>query len=256
MRVMKRIALLLAAALLPWCAARAEASIETAYAALSELMPAESVELIDQPDYVGGKAVRVSGSEQGMGYEIWIVFETERDVRCVFYGSPDTFTVPDGQRENLLVFLNTLNADPASPTVYLTDYGYPAGHAAITLPEDGDEALKLFAQNTVVGAVRAMQLIAGSNCYASAAPTPEPTSPPITVEEESESATASTGGHIEYVYADKPCPMCHTTGDCWMCHGTGVYRMYGQTVDCDKFCSYCNGTGYYQVLEPVFVADD
>lgn len=39
------------------------------------------------------------------------------------------------------------------------------------------------------------------------------------------------------------CPICYGSGNCKLCHGTGTYRNYGQSVQCDRKCSACGGTG-------------
>lgn len=258
MRIKRKIILILCAALALGFTASAEVDIYSAYDIATRYIPKIQIDLVDQPDYVGGKGVRIALSEDGKDYEIWWVFETQRKVKCIFFGLPESYTVPEGQRDNFLKLLNNINAEETFPTVYLADSGIPAGHASITLPKDGEETLKLFMEDTIDASVFAMKIISESACYDRVAPTAKPTSAPKVTAAPSNTAssgTSASGGHLEYYYEDTPCFNCYGTGTCPLCHGTGTYRMYGQSVPCDRQCSACSGSGVIPSLRSRWVAD-
>lgn len=52
----------------------------------------------------------------------------------------------------------------------------------------------------------------------------------------------------EWVEVEKDCPSCYN-GTCTICNGSGVYRMYGESVPCRIFCSSCDGLGTYTTRE-------
>jgi len=62
-----------------------------------------------------------------------------------------------------------------------------------------------------------------------------------------------SGFSVEYRTVDRPCPVCHGSGSCNLCSGTGVYRIYGESVDCDPVCSFCDGIGTYEAMEYYYV---
>lgn len=63
---------------------------------------------------------------------------------------------------------------------------------------------------------------------------------------------AERTGHFEWRQVERDCPSC-MGGSCRICNGTGVYRMYGQEVLCDIFCSACSGKGTITQDEYVYV---
>ncbi len=67
-----------------------------------------------------------------------------------------------------------------------------------------------------------------------ATPSPKPTAAPV--------VTGSSGGEWVWVEVEKDCPYC-IHGECGTCNGSGVYRLYGQAVDCPKDCAACDGKG-------------
>ncbi len=79
---------------------------------------------------------------------------------------------------------------------------------------------------------------------AMATPTPRPTVKPA----DNPIITSSPGGDWEWVEVEKDCPYC-IHGECGTCNGTGVYRLYGQAVDCPKECAACDGAGSYTSRE-------
>ena len=79
---------------------------------------------------------------------------------------------------------------------------------------------------------------------AMATPTPKPTAIPTAAP----AVTASSGGEWVWVEVEKDCPYC-IHGECGTCDGSGVYRLYGQTVDCPKECAACDGAGSYTSRE-------
>jgi hypothetical protein len=95
-------------------------------------------------------------------------------------------------------------------------------------------------------------MLAGGLCPAFAASAPKVTAAPSNTVS---SGTSASGGHLEYYYEDAPCFNCHGTGTCPLCHGTGTYRMYGQSVPCDRQCSACSGSGVIPSLRSRWVAD-
>ena len=52
---------------------------------------------------------------------------------------------------------------------------------------------------------------------------------------------------------ERPCLTCHGSGKCNLCNGTGVYRAYGEAVDCPVICSFCKGEKTYEAMEPYYV---
>ncbi len=63
-----------------------------------------------------------------------------------------------------------------------------------------------------------------------------------------------SGGHYEWQNVSEDCPFC-VGGSCKTCNGTGVYRLYGQAVDCDPHCSTCDGKGTITQRKYVFIPD-
>lgn len=76
--------------------------------------------------------------------------------------------------------------------------------------------------------------------YSPQMPTPAPVQPP----------GPGSNGHIEEVEID--CPFC-VGGVCDLCHGTGTYHLYGQSRDCPRECSSCDGRG--TITQKQWVAD-
>ena len=64
----------------------------------------------------------------------------------------------------------------------------------------------------------------------------------------------SPGRHLEYQQVKVDCPSCYG-GKCSVCNGSGTYRNYGAAVPCDRYCSSCNGLGYFYQSQPVWVYD-
>lgn len=247
---MKYLSLLLALALLVPCAAAAESPVDTAFAAVTEQFPSLSAEIRDQPEYLYGQAIHLAGEENGKKFEIFFVFTAEDTVECVFFGDPETYTVPESRKGSALVFLNRLNAANLYPTLYLADMGYPAGFASAVLPAGDDAALVSFVRRSVLGAVQAMQMIAFCQDFGA----PEATTTPAPTPEAR--PTDNTQWRMQTVYRDQICPICFGSGDCTLCQGTGTYRRYGVSVPCDKECSYCGGTGSVPILVTEWVPVD
>lgn len=61
--------------------------------------------------------------------------------------------------------------------------------------------------------------------------------------------SASSGVGWSWQTQTLSCPQCKGTRSCQLCHGTGIYRLYGQNVECETLCSFCNGTGVYEVTQ-------
>ena len=59
-------------------------------------------------------------------------------------------------------------------------------------------------------------------------------------------------GHWEWQKVKVDCPSC-VGGICPLCNGSGVYRMYGQSIPCERRCSVCDGLGYFYQDEYVYV---
>ncbi|MCI6378286.1 MAG: hypothetical protein MR842_11135 [Clostridiales bacterium] len=66
--------------------------------------------------------------------------------------------------------------------------------------------------------------------------------------------TAASHGHWEWQTTEVDCPSC-VNGWCSVCNGTGIYRLYGQTVACRIYCSSCDGRGTITQRTYVFVPD-
>lgn len=79
---------------------------------------------------------------------------------------------------------------------------------------------------------------------------PAPTSPPA----QQGGTDAPTGGHWENVLVEQDCPSC-AGGSCSICNGTGVYRLYGESVFCPRECSSCDGLGFYITTQMIYVFD-
>lgn len=112
----------------------------------------------------------------------------------------------------------------------------PSGPYAMLLPDYGGTAM-LMVETTLP--------------YAPALPTATPAPRPVVTPAPQ---TGGSGGHWESVTVEKDCPSC-TNGSCSICHGTGVYRLYGQAVDCDRDCASCDGKGTYESTQLVWVYD-
>lgn len=76
--------------------------------------------------------------------------------------------------------------------------------------------------------------------------------------QENEYAVSSAGqnSHVRYEWVTRQitCIACHGSKICSLCNGTGVYRLYGTANPCPKYCTTCDGKGYYEqtTYEPVF----
>lgn len=73
-----------------------------------------------------------------------------------------------------------------------------------------------------------------------ATPTPKPTAQPTPLPE----MPSTSSGEWVWVEVEKDCPSC-VNGTCSICKGTGVYRLYGEEIPCDRDCSSCDGRGTY-----------
>ncbi len=60
------------------------------------------------------------------------------------------------------------------------------------------------------------------------------------------------GFTVKFRLVERPCPNCHGSGICSLCNGTGTYRMYGEEVNCDKVCAFCDGEKTYEAMEPYY----
>lgn len=69
-----------------------------------------------------------------------------------------------------------------------------------------------------------------------------------------EAEGSSSGGHWEWRTVERDCPSC-SGGRCPVCDGTGTYRLYGESVPCDRYCSACDGQGTITQQEYVYVSD-
>ena len=93
-----------------------------------------------------------------------------------------------------------------------------------------------------------------------APPTPPPTPTPAYVPAPDNGGSSeidyppSPGRHLEYQQVKVDCPSCYG-GKCSVCNGSGTYRNYGAAVPCDRYCSSCNGLGYFYQSQPVWVYD-
>lgn len=71
-----------------------------------------------------------------------------------------------------------------------------------------------------------------------ATPTPKPTAKPV----DDPIITTAPTGYWVWVEVERDCPYC-VHGECGTCKGSGVYRLYGQAVDCPRDCAACDGKG-------------
>ncbi|MBR4457892.1 MAG: hypothetical protein IKS31_02925 [Clostridia bacterium] len=241
------IVILTLALLLPVLAAAAESTPpEIAREAALAFFPEECVTLENMDGYAYGQVVCIKAKENGKDYVVYYAFQAEDVLQCVFYGTPETCSVTAADTSAAIIFLNGLNAETRYPALYLTGMGYPAGFAAVSLPEGGDEVLRLFVRDTLTGILEAMPRITAREEFGG----------PVKTEEKEETEEERIGYHPEYVYEDRTCPYCYGTGLCKLCHGTGTYRMYGQSVPCDRQCSYCGGNKTVSVLVVRWVPDE
>lgn len=68
-----------------------------------------------------------------------------------------------------------------------------------------------------------------------------------------ESAAQEIAGFtLKFRTVQRTCLTCHGSGKCHLCNGTGVYRAYGEAVDCPKICSFCKGEKTYEAMEPYY----
>lgn len=67
--------------------------------------------------------------------------------------------------------------------------------------------------------------------------------------------SGGSGGHWEWQMREKRCPAGCMGGRCTVCNGSGVYRMYGETVWCSPICPSCDGLGVIYQRDYVFVPD-
>lgn len=86
-----------------------------------------------------------------------------------------------------------------------------------------------------------------------ATPTPLPTATPVP-ETESVFPQDNDAYHWEWVAVEKDCEFC-VGGRCKECGGSGVYRLYGESVPCDPDCVACDGKGTYETREYKMVMD-
>lgn len=89
-----------------------------------------------------------------------------------------------------------------------------------------------------------MLMVQQGMAYAPAVATPEPTAQPA--------APSANVGEWDWVEVEKDCPSC-VSGWCRLCNGTGVYRLYGQAVDCSVYCNVCDGAGTYVTGEYQYI---
>ncbi len=88
-------------------------------------------------------------------------------------------------------------------------------------------------------------------------PTPEPTAIP-TAEPASQPdwdvyvPDTSSSGSWEWQYNEVDCPECFG-GRCPVCNGSGIYRNFGVSVDCDPDCAACDGKGTFMQRDYVYV---
>lgn len=89
-------------------------------------------------------------------------------------------------------------------------------------------------------------------------PTPPPPTVPPTLAPQKQTSSyttpASNGGHWEWQTTKQDCFAC-VGGVCDLCHGSGVYRLYGEQVICPQKCQTCDGLGYWESRQYVFIPD-
>lgn len=184
------------------------------------------------------------------GIEMLQPFSSEETLADGFTGSQALFSLPEGE-----------DAKAALRSAYLAD----AQDAGLTVEEiTEDAALGTVSLLTDPQGLRAclywdvsggLLLVLETGMHLAPAATPTPTAAPTQAPATPmPTRTAGPAGHWVWQEVQVDCPSC-VGGICPLCHGTGVYRLYGQQMDCDTGCSACDGRGYIIQINYVFVPD-
>lgn len=118
---------------------------------------------------------------------------------------------------------------------------------ALTVADTGERSYVTGLRDTGSGGSTGPMGSAASDS-AGGSPTPRPSSSGGSPA----SGSTSSAGHWEWRTVEKDCPAC-VGGRCPVCNGTGTYRLYGEAVPCDRYCSACDGRGTYTQQEYVYV---
>ncbi|MBQ7845757.1 MAG: hypothetical protein IJ392_06340 [Clostridia bacterium] len=119
---------------------------------------------------------------------------------------------------------------------YTIRYTTVDGQTAYRLEDASGRYALMFPQYQ--GAVMLMIQQGMDYAPALATPTPKATAKPV----DDPIITTSPNSDWVWVEVEKDCPYC-IHGECGTCNGSGIYRLYGQSVGCPKDCAACDGKG-------------
>lgn len=185
---------------------------------------------------------------------------------CMYFGDIERYCIPGKDRLLFFETVNSLNNKADFPTVSLSDEGYIYGYDVLhfsdeTTPTDLVPFYDRCSDNIAIlfHAIEKAGLSLSHGSAQNAAPdtgdaaASAPTLPPATsAPTPPPNPAPNSNFYVEYVYEDVTCFNCHGSGICPLCSGTGTYRMYGQSVPCDRKCSTCGGAGSYKQLVPKY----
>ena len=247
--------------------------LDTVEAMVQESCTDGTVEILESENQEPDRVLKLTRLSDGKEYVTYFYFLKSKPgvLYCVFYGDPDGFSIAKEKKSDFLDWLNNLNASQNYPTIFLSQNTYPAGHAHLIVSNTQSEGIQEFITEILTQTEELFSVFSGSEYFTETDPAQkqeeteaaekkeqEETEKKEIVETEKKETveTEKRQGHWVYDYVDQVCPECFGSKKCSLCHGTGVYRLYGVSVDCPKECSYCGGTGYVSVLQSSWVWDE